>query len=233
MALPYVLLSGFPEVARRFPRSGPWAELVKQMMAFLLLASAVFFARRFIAQAAGDDVFWWALFAVVASAGVFLVARTVQFSPRLAPRLVAAATALLFVAPALAFTIRQTNPPIDWKPYDAVAVDQARKAGKTVVLEFTAAWCSNCIALETSVFHDARTVEAFKKHGVAPFRVDLTRDDAPEWKVLSDISGVGAIPLTAVFPPGASQPIQLPGLYSTDDLVGALETAGSAAVASR
>src|SRR5205814_2735179 len=48
MAFPYVVLSGSPELARRFPRTGPWAELVKQMMGFLLIASAVYFARRFI-----------------------------------------------------------------------------------------------------------------------------------------------------------------------------------------
>jgi len=57
----------------------------------------------------------------------------------------------LMTAPALAFTIRQTNPPIKWRPYDPVFVEQARAQGKTVVLEFTAAWCSNCIAVETSV----------------------------------------------------------------------------------
>ncbi|HMC67436.1 MAG TPA: protein-disulfide reductase DsbD domain-containing protein, partial [Gemmataceae bacterium] len=32
MAFPYLVLSAFPELARRFPRTGPWAELVKQMM---------------------------------------------------------------------------------------------------------------------------------------------------------------------------------------------------------
>jgi thiol:disulfide interchange protein DsbD len=34
MAFPYFVLSAFPEVARRMPRTGPWAELVKQMMGF-------------------------------------------------------------------------------------------------------------------------------------------------------------------------------------------------------
>ena len=232
MALPYLILSATPELARRFPRTGPWAELVKQMMGFLLLASAVFFARRFIVTLIGEDAFWWALFAVVAVAGVFLVVRAIQFSKTLTPRLIAAVVAALFVIPAFAFTYRQTNPPIDWQPYSADLVEQARREGKLVVLEFTAAWCGNCLALESTVFHDQRTVQAFKQHDVIPIRVDLTKDDAPGWKALAEISGVGAIPLTAVYSRNVDKPIQLTGLYSTTDLVTALSTASKGGIAS-
>ena len=41
MAFPYFVLSAFPELARRMPRTGPWAELVKQMMGFLLILAAL------------------------------------------------------------------------------------------------------------------------------------------------------------------------------------------------
>src|SRR4029079_11723689 len=44
MALPYLILSAMPELARKFPRTGPWSELFKQMMGFLMLAAAAYFA---------------------------------------------------------------------------------------------------------------------------------------------------------------------------------------------
>ncbi len=43
MAAPYLILSAFPELARRFPRTGPWSELVKQMLGFFVLAVARIF----------------------------------------------------------------------------------------------------------------------------------------------------------------------------------------------
>ena len=66
MAFPYFLLSAFPGVARKLPRTGPWSELVKQLMAFLLLGSAVYFARRFMQPYIGADGFWWTMFGVAA-----------------------------------------------------------------------------------------------------------------------------------------------------------------------
>src|SRR5207237_6910136 len=107
MAFPYFLLSAVPEMARRFPRTGPWAEMVKQLMGFLLLGTAVYFARPFFQRwlhsesspYRASDVFWWALFAVVAAASVFLLVRTVQFARRAGPRLVGLAAALLLLVP--------------------------------------------------------------------------------------------------------------------------------------
>src|SRR5207237_10886296 len=104
MAFPYFVLSAFPELARKMPRTGPWAELVKQMMGFLLILSAIYFARRFIEQALGDKVFWWTLFAVVLAAGIFLVARSIKFSKTRIGPAVACVIAILFVAPSLLIT---------------------------------------------------------------------------------------------------------------------------------
>jgi thiol:disulfide interchange protein DsbD len=223
MAFPYFILSAFPQLARRFPRTGPWAEIVKQMMGFLLLVSAVYFARRFLEAWLGDKAYWWALFAVILAAGIFLIARTNHFAKSATPRIVGVVVALLFVVPSLLWVWRVTHPPIDWKPYSVAALDEARKTGRPVMVEFTAAWCGNCIALETTVFHDPETVKALKEKDVLTLRADLTQDTAPGWPLLKQVSRVGAIPLTAIYLPGANEPVTLGGLYSTPDLVGVLK----------
>jgi thiol:disulfide interchange protein len=135
--------------------------------------------------------------------------------------------ALVLVVPSLAFTVRQTNPPIDWKPYSAEAMEAARKSGKIVMLEFTADWCANCLTLEATTFHDKRAVEAIKQHQVVTFRADLTDQNAPGWSTLRGITTIAAIPLTAVYPADDREPIQLAGIYSASDLIQAFQSANS------
>jgi thiol:disulfide interchange protein DsbD len=222
MAFPYFILSAFPGLARRFPRTGPWSEVVKQMMGFLLLISAVYFARRFIEGAVGERAYWWTLFAVILASGVFLVARTNHYAKSGTPRIVGGVLALLIVVPSFLWVWRVTHPPIDWRPYSVAALEEARKSGRPVMVEFTAAWCGNCLALETTVFHDEQTVAAIKAKGVLTLRADLTQASAPGWVLLKQVNAVGAIPFTAVYMPGATEPLTLAGLYSTPDLLKAL-----------
>ena len=174
MAFPYFLLSGFPEVARRFPRTGPWAELVKQMMAFLLLATAVFFARRFIDLLTGDSAFWWVLFMVALAAAIFLVFRTFHFFARLKPRLVGILCALAITAPSFMGARWLADQPYVWKPYSPQVLLEARRSNKVVVVEFTAAWCTNCQWLEKFVLDEKSIVAEVKRNNVEMIRADLT-----------------------------------------------------------
>lgn len=225
MASPYFLLSALPELARKFPRSGPWSELVKQLMAFLLLGSAVFFARRFIAPITGADAFWWTLFAVAAFAAIFMVGRTVQLSNSTLPRAIAFALALALAGGAFAAVHEIINQPYAWTPYSPQRLEQGQKDRQVVVVEFTAAWCTNCQFLEVHTLHSPKVVGIVKKDNALMLRADLTPANSPGWALLRELAGVSGIPYTFVYGPGASQPILLPGIYSADDLTSAIEKA--------
>lgn len=225
MAFPYFVLSAFPELARKMPRTGPWAELLKQMMGFLLLLSAIYFARRFIEVWINTEAFWWSLFAVVLAAGAFLVFRSFQLSKQLTGRLVAIVLALIMILPAGVFAYRITNPPIAWQPFSVASLDEARSKNQIVMIEFTAAWCSNCVTLEVTVFHDEQAVRSIRENSVKPLRADLTSQTAPGWKLLRDVSAVPAIPLTLIYSPKLPEPIKLTGVYSTSDLIEAMNRA--------
>jgi thiol:disulfide interchange protein DsbD len=219
MAFPYFVLSAFPELARRFPRAGPWAEVIKQMMAFLLLATAVYFAQplyqRFISQTA----FWWTLFAVIAAGGIFLVVRSLQLSKSFLPRAVCGILAMILVYPSFLAVRRLTYKPYDWQPYSEQTFATARASGNPVLVDFTADWCGNCHFVEGFVLNSRQVVKAVRNHHIVMIKADVTNEDAPAHSLLIALNPAGAIPLTALYEPNADQPALLDGIYTVGDLV--------------
>ena len=225
MAFPYLLLSAFPEMARRFPRTGPWSELIKQLMGFLILAVAVYFAA---GRLISGVQFFWAVYAILLASCVFLVVRTLMLTTKARPRGIAIGLAVLIAAGGLWFTRNLTSEGVPWQPYSQTAFDAARKDGRIVMVEFTANWCANCLELEARVFRDPRTSDQIRKLGVVPLRADLQNEDAPGWAKLRELNPSGGIPLTAIYSPNAPQPRQLSSIYTTDNLVEALVQAANA-----
>jgi thiol:disulfide interchange protein len=104
MALPWLILSAFPEATARFPRTGPWPSVVKQMTAFLLIATAVFFAAPLMPASFRAAGIWWLIFACIAASAIFLLVRTFQIAPRPRPIAISSAVSALLVAGGLYLT---------------------------------------------------------------------------------------------------------------------------------
>jgi thiol:disulfide interchange protein DsbD len=242
MAFPDVLLSAFPEAARKFPRVGPWSELFKQMLGFVLLAFTVFFAAGRFTHPAGQ---WWAAVPVAVMAALYLMARTVQLTKEARPVAISSLLAVSIVTASVLVACRFSgvfDPPaaaggpagggagavgIEWAPYSDSQLESARKAGKIVLIKFTANWCLNCQYVEATVYHDAKAIDALRRHDVAMLKADLTTDDAPRWSRLREITPTGGIPLTAIYPPGYDKPVQISSVYTTETLVKTLDQLGA------
>jgi thiol:disulfide interchange protein len=105
MALPWLVLSAFPEATQRFPRTGPWPSVVKQMTAFLLIATAIFFAAPLMPAAFRERGLWWLIFACIAASAIFLLARTVQIAPRPRPIAISSGISIVLVGIGLYLTL--------------------------------------------------------------------------------------------------------------------------------
>jgi thiol:disulfide interchange protein DsbD len=222
MAFPYLVLSAFPQVVRRFPRTGPVGEIIKQTLAFLVLATAFYFARPFLNQVFTPPAFWWTLFAIVAAAGVFLVVRTIQRVGTPRAVWISGATAAVLVGAALFGTLKFASNPYDWQPYTDQALADARASGRTVLIDFTADWCVNCHYLEAFVLNDARIVQAVRDDRIVMLKADVTHGNEPAVPLKDKLVPTGEIPLTAVYPTGLAEPALLKGVYSTSDLLNVL-----------
>ena len=218
MASPYLVLSAFPQLARNFPRTGPWSELVKQATGFLLLAVAAYFARPLLPESLRGPGYWWLIYAPLAVGGVFAVAQAYRFAAgRLRPVLVTAAVAAVVLLPTGALAYGLANAPV-WPKFSPDALAAARAGGGPVLVKFTADWCANCQTVERTVYGSKAKMDAWQDRGVTLLKADLTDADAPGWPLLQQLNSVGAIPFTAVYLPGQEQPAKLSGIYSADDL---------------
>ena len=233
MASPYLILSATPELARRFPRTGPWSELFKQMMGFMLLAAAAYFAGGRLVH--GPE-FWWIVVAMVAVASLFLVARTVQLSKNAVPVAVSSVLAIAMLGGVLWWTAQITGlgapayaaggeAKTQWVPYSTEKFEALRREGKPVLVKFTANWCATCQVVEGTVFKNPAVWDSLAKHDVVAMKVDLTEEDAPGNDLLLQLNPGGGIPLTAVFSPRLQQPILLSSIYKSDALLSAIDKA--------
>jgi thiol:disulfide interchange protein DsbD len=221
MALPYLVLSAFPELARRFPRTGPASELVKQAMAFLMFGTAAWIAGP---RLVGEGPHYWLIVAVIGWGCLFLIIRGATIFKTSNGVLALSAIVVLVMSGSVILAARLAQHHEGWVDYSQQAFDAARASGKPVLVKFTAAWCANCKLIEQTVYTDPKAWEAAKDRGVVMLKADLTFDDAPGWKLLGELGQTG-IPFTAVYPPKKDKPITLASIYTTSTLVETLDQA--------
>jgi thiol:disulfide interchange protein DsbD len=225
MAFPYLLLSAFPQLARRIPRVGPWADLFKQMMGWLVIGAAVYFAA---GRLITGETFWWAVVIAAGISAIYLLVRTISLGAGRRGIVIASVLALLIFGSTFAVAARMNGTfisaanRVDWVPYSDSALATARAVGQPVLVKFTANWCGNCQLIEATVYRDATAVSALKTGHILALKADLTLNNAPGSDLLKTLNPSGGIPLTAIYLPGKTDPVQLTSIYTTDQLLAVL-----------
>jgi thiol:disulfide interchange protein DsbD len=227
MASPYMILSAFPEVARRFPRAGAGAELFKQMMAWMLLVAAVYFGAGRLIEGPG---FWWAVTAAVAAASLFLIGRTVQIYKGAGALALASVLAVSMVGGTAWWSARltglgagQSAEMAGWQAYSKDAFAAAQKQGKPVLVKFTANWCGTCQTIEGTVFTDPTVWDQLHQKNVVTFKADFSSDNPEAQELLLSLNPSGGIPLTAIYEPGKEKPITIGSVYTSGTLLNILK----------
>jgi thiol:disulfide interchange protein len=228
MALPYLALAAFPGLASRMPRSGPASDLIKHVMGLLMLAAGAYFLGTGLAGILAKppdpptQAYWWLVAFFVAAAGGWLAWRTLQITPSLAKRFVfiAVGVALVGIAGVIGFRFTRGSP-IRWTYYTPERLDQARTQKNVIVLEFTAAWCLNCHALEQAVLHDPRVVKLLNSDRVSPIKVDLTGNNPAGDQKLLEV-GRRSIPYLVIYGPDGTE-VFASDAYTVEQVVTAIE----------
>jgi thiol:disulfide interchange protein DsbD len=232
MGAPYFILSAFPRLVDKMPRTGPASEVIKQVMGLLMLGAAAYFIGVGLSGALvsppdpPDRMYLWVVAALVATAGGWLVLRTFQITQATARRTIFAGMGATLIAAAVLGGSRLTDKgPIDWVYYTPQRLAAARGAGKIVVMEFTAEWCLNCKALEEAVLRDERVASVLNSDAVEPIKVDLTGNNVEGNDMLTSVQR-RSIPLLVVFAPDGREVFKS-DFYTIDQVVTAIDAARS------
>lgn len=252
MALPYLVLSIFPGLVDRLPRTGPASELVKQIMALLLLAAAAYFigsgtialvsSKPYLAKLL--HIWVAALFGV--GAGLWLAVRTFQITRRPAPRVVFTLLALIIAGLGIivadwftsdaredyelrAAAMREASDSgalltSVWLDYTPQLKERALAQGKVVVQDFTAEWCINCKVIEKTVLGIEPVKSVLKSDDTVLLKVDLTGKN-PEGEAALAALGRTGIPTLAIYGPGLEKP-WVASAYTPEQVVEAIRRAG-------
>lgn len=226
MALPFVLASALPAVARALPRPGPWMDTFRRLMAFPMFATVAWLVW-VLGQQTGIDGAAALLVLLVAGA---MVAWALTLASR--TRLIIASLSIAGFA-ALALTIGQNVTKLAdataasggaasglWQAWEPGRVEQLTAAGTPVFVDFTAAWCVTCQYNKKTTLAHADVLADFSNKKVALLRADWTRRDPAISAALNGL-GRNGVPLYVVYAPG-KPPVLLSEVLSVDEVRAAL-----------
>ncbi|QDV40438.1 Thiol:disulfide interchange protein DsbD precursor [Stieleria neptunia] len=249
MSLPYILLGLFPSLVGFLPKPGNWMVTLKEFLAFLFLGTVAYFFNQF------SDEQKLAVFVTLIGVwfGCWVIGKVPPWQTiekRLQGWTLGIASAVAIGWFGFAYLERNPAPTIGpgevqyvaddhvrWEKFDEERLQEHQAAGRTVMLDFTAAWCPNCI-LNTQIALDTQpTSELLDELDAVPMLADMT--DLPEDIVekLEKEFGSKSIPLLAIYPGTAPEkPIVLRDIVTQSMVLDALKQAGpsmGASMASR
>ena len=221
MALPYLLASWVPAVARLLPRPGAWMDTFRRLMAFPMFATVAWLVWVLGQQSGIDGA--GALLALLVALSMVVWALTLRGRTRIALASVALA-GLAVVAWATGAAITRPAPTATnaaarddrWQAWAPERVQQLVAAGQPVFVDFTAAWCVTCQYNKKTTLSRGEVLADFRTHNYALLRADWTRRDPAITAALAQL-GRNGVPVYVIYRPG-KPPVVLSEVLSVEDV---------------
>lgn len=227
LALPWLLVAGFPVLVRHLPKPGSWMATVKRVLSFALIGTAAWLLSVLWFQIGGPGAVMVALLLAV-MAFATRQCRDLGGRARLAAGGTAAFLAAVSMAGAGAFSVEgpsvaESAPP--WRPFDAARIGTEVASGRSVLVDVTADWCLTCQINKSLVLERGRVAELLGGGGVVAMRADWT---SPDDRIAAYLESFGryGIPFNVVHGPAAPGGVVLPEILSESAVLKAVDEAG-------
>jgi thiol:disulfide interchange protein len=220
MALPYLVASAIPAVARALPRPGPWMVTFKQLMAFPMFATVAWLVWVLGQQSGVDGA--GALLALLVLLALAIWAFTLRGTARTllaAFSIALCALGLWSIGPNITrpAAVASAAPAAGgWQAWEPGRVDQLAAQGQSVFVDFTAAWCVTCQYNKKTTLAHAAVLADMQAKNVALLRADWTRRDPAVTAALAQL-GRNGVPVYVIYKPGRA-PVVLSEILSVDEV---------------
>ncbi len=238
MAIPYLLASAVPAVARALPRPGAWMVTFKQLMAFPMFATVVWLVWVLGQQSGINGV--GALLALLVLLALAVWSLGLRGLPRRLLATVSIALCMLglwAIGPNIttaaslpaAASDRATTAgaasasaatPARWQDWQPGRVGELTAQGQSVFVDFTAAWCVTCQYNKKTTLANADVLADMAAKNVALLRADWTRRDPAVTAALAEL-GRSGVPVYVLYQSGHA-PVLLSEILSVSDVRAAL-----------
>jgi len=225
MALPYLAVAAWPQLAQSLPRPGKWMVTLRRLLGLVLLLTGGWLLVVLAAEA-GERA---SLTVGALMGGSLLALGATRFiAPWGRIALVTlfslgAVAVSLTALPSASVAVPEHLKSL-WQPFDRDAIAKQVADGKLVFVDVTADWCITCQVNKATVVYRSPVAERLAQPDVVAMKADWTRPDDTISAYLASFGRYG-IPFNAVYGPGAPDGIALPELLSEDAVLAALDKA--------
>jgi thiol:disulfide interchange protein len=220
MALPYLLASWVPAVARWLPRPGAWMDTFRRLMAFPMFATVAWLVWVLGQQSGIDGA--GALLVLLVAMSMLVWALTLHGRARTIVSAISLASLALLAwtaGPSVTKIPTQQTAGIEagpWQAWEPGRVDQLLASGQPVFVDFTAAWCVTCQYNKKTTLADADVLADLTAKKVALLRADWTRRDPAITAALAQL-GRNGVPVYVFYKKG-SPPVVLSEVLGVEEV---------------
>lgn len=235
LALPYVLLTIFPQALKFLPKPGIWMEHFKQFLAFPMWAAAIWLVWVLGQQTGATGVLYTLSSMLALAFGLWLWKTTQgrqkslwQMKKKIVA-IIAMIIAVLFVAhqpksmQAMQKKEEAIEQGVNYEAYSPARFNELRGEGKPVFVNMTAAWCITCLANEKAALSRDAVKDFFAKNNITYLKGDWTNYDDAITQYLKEF-GRSGVPIYVFYPADKTKaPVVLPQLLTPDTVIETLQ----------